>query len=565
MKTKLKLIFSAVLCFALIMPVCNAKSLDRFEVFEDESQRKLTVFGTPDGAKKGEGITIEILAKDIQSSSITGSLTKQDIKDKFILIKQVPADKDGGYTVTANMKGHPSGYYIVRVNGADNEIYVSTNADKQLVINDIKDAVQTGPVDTAKSKIEGIFDLDNERSTTVKTFNITDEVVFDVTSAGFADVFYGMTDDLTVDNFVERTNLSAYITALNEGKISVVDYKDEFDLGKKYLDAYDTYLTTSAKEKFTDTYYKGKNIKTASAVKNAFEKGVKNAWCAEFKNYADVGDFIDVFGEEIGLDTARLATLQNNTYKYNQLLEYLADLKKFSNTDAFASKANNKISDLLNSKPEGGGTGNSGNKKSSAPAAGAGVTTPVSPITSAEATVTFTDMEGYEWALEAVEALSAKNIINGVGEGEFAPGENVKREEILAMLLRAFEIEEEETDETFTDLIDGEWYVGTVKTAKKLGFVSGRPDGSFGIGDSVTREDVAVMAYNIAKAKGIEFDASNQEEFTDGNEISDYATEAVYALKNAGVINGVGEGKFAPKANCQRAEAAKIIFTLLTK
>ena len=71
------------------------------------------------------------------------------------------------------------------------------------------------------------------------------------------------------------------------------------------------------------------------------------------------------------------------------------------------------------------------------------------------------------------------------------------------------------------------------------------------------------MAYNIAKAKGTAFNTEKGEVFADDADVADYANEAVYALKNAEVINGKGEGMFAPKANCTRAEAAKMIYGLL--
>jgi hypothetical protein len=51
--------------------------------------------------------------------------------------------------------------------------------------------------------------------------------------------------------------------------------------------------------------------------------------------------------------------------------------------------------------------------------------------------------------------------------------------------------------------------------------------------------------------------------FGDDNEIADYAKKAVYALRDAKVINGVDTVNFAPKATATRAEAAKIIYGLL--
>ena len=136
---------------------------------------------------------------------------------------------------------------------------------------------------------------------------------------------------------------------------------------------------------------------------------------------------------------------------------------------------------------------------------------------------------------------------------------------MLVMIIRAFEEEIGEEKADFADAEADGWYSSYLAAAKKAGYINGRPDGSFGVGDSVTREDAAVMAYNIAKAKGVKFDTEKGVVFADDSEVADYASEAVYALKNAEVINGKGEGVFAPKATCTRAEAAKIIYTLINK
>ena len=65
---------------------------------------------------------------------------------------------------------------------------------------------------------------------------------------------------------------------------------------------------------------------------------------------------------------------------------------------------------------------------------------------------------------------------------------------------------------------------------------------------------------------GIEFQTNGiRNDFVDSDEISDYAREAVYRIKEIGIIDGVGENRFNPKGLCTRAMAAKIIDLLLQK
>ena len=97
------------------------------------------------------------------------------------------------------------------------------------------------------------------------------------------------------------------------------------------------------------------------------------------------------------------------------------------------------------------------------------------------------------------------------------------------------------------------------------GVVNGISDDMFGIGQNITRQDMCVMLYRIGKYVGGYFDDTTEatEKFGDDSEISDYASEAVYALKAREIINGVDEYNFAPLNTATRAEAAKMIYGMI--
>ena len=578
MKTKFKSIITGLLCATLLSSVCSAASFE-FDIIDTEAEKKLIITGTLDDVKKGDGIRIEILKKGMQSSEIADAYDKELLKDHFILLRQVPADENGGYTVTANMnkEGRGTGWYVVRVNGEDNEIYFALKEAKQELIDKIVEICKKGDEETeeeakvrATGELETLFDLANvndsgvRMSEVVLNFNITDEVVFDVTASELAEKFYLMAGDVSVDNFVEKMSLSAYITALCENKIDIIDYKGELGLDATYVTAYTDKLTSENKASFTADYFKDKNYETKESVQEAFKTAVLDSWCSYFNGYADVEEYIKDFGAVVGVDMEDYADLDKN--EKPELHEYLAGKEGFSSTEVFAKAANDKMKELLDD--EGGSGGSSGSGSNSGGIGGGTIVTPgIKPIenvpTEPGKGSSFNDMEGFDWAKEAVEALSLKGIVSGTGSGKYEPERNVTREEMLVMILRAFGIEIGEEVSDFTDAAADGWYNAYLAAAKKAGFVSGKPDGSFGVGEAVTREDAAVMAYNIAKAKGTAFNTEKGEVFADDADVADYANEAVYALKNAEVINGKGEGMFAPKANCTRAEAAKIIYTLI--
>ncbi|MGN0179854.1 MAG: S-layer homology domain-containing protein, partial [Monoglobaceae bacterium] len=175
----------------------------------------------------------------------------------------------------------------------------------------------------------------------------------------------------------------------------------------------------------------------------------------------------------------------------------------------------------------------------------------------------FVDMAGFDWAQEAVEYLYDKSIVNGKSERNFAPYDNVTREEFVKMIVGAFDIAPSDKETDLNDIDGDEWYAPYVNAACSCGIVQGHSDGNFGVGEYITREDVAVILYRTANVKDIKLNLYIGKKFNDADKISDYAQSPVGILYNNEIINGVGEGVFEPKMNANRGEAAVMIYKLL--
>jgi hypothetical protein len=115
----------------------------------------------------------------------------------------------------------------------------------------------------------------------------------------------------------------------------------------------------------------------------------------------------------------------------------------------------------------------------------------------------------------------------------------------------------------FTDVKADAWYASSIGAAQRLGIVNGRSDGAFGVNDSVTREEMAVMIYRAAIASGTALADGQATEFADLNAVSGYAREAVEALSKAGFISGMGDGRIEPQSPVSRAQSAVILYKLL--
>lgn len=176
----------------------------------------------------------------------------------------------------------------------------------------------------------------------------------------------------------------------------------------------------------------------------------------------------------------------------------------------------------------------------------------------------FKDMENFDWAVEAVESLYTKGIVNGKTERFYAPFDNVTREEFVKMIVGAFKIEVIPDNAEFTDVDDSEWYAPYIKAACSRGVVQGHSEGEFGVGEYITREDMAVILYRVASIRDMELDMRITETFADADEIAPYAQNPVGILYHNNILSGTGEGYFEPKQSANRAEAAVMIYKLLS-
>jgi len=108
----------------------------------------------------------------------------------------------------------------------------------------------------------------------------------------------------------------------------------------------------------------------------------------------------------------------------------------------------------------------------------------------------------------------------------------------------------------FSDLAGGLYYTPFAQWAALAGIAGGT---SFSANASITREDMCLMLYRYAAASGKTLPATVQKQnFSDDASISASARTAVYALQQAGVISGMGNGTFAPKGSATRAQVAQI-------
>ena len=176
-------------------------------------------------------------------------------------------------------------------------------------------------------------------------------------------------------------------------------------------------------------------------------------------------------------------------------------------------------------------------------------------------TISFKDVKESDWFYEAVSYAVENGLMSGMSEDIFAPNTPLTRE-MLAVVLYNVEGQPESTEaNTFTDVKGDMWYTDAILWANENGIVAGYDNGAYGVGDLITREQFATILYRYAQFKGYDTTQGGMavREFSDYENISDYARPAMAWAVNAGIMGGMDDGTLMPQGKATRAEAATML------
>ncbi|OXM87313.1 S-layer homology domain-containing protein [Paenibacillus rigui] len=182
-----------------------------------------------------------------------------------------------------------------------------------------------------------------------------------------------------------------------------------------------------------------------------------------------------------------------------------------------------------------------------------------------ENTKEFQDMSGH-WARAEVQSMANKLIVQGTTDEKFAPDRTVTRAEFAALLVRTLGLTssiDPKSKASFNDIQMKDWYNGVIAAAAEHRLVSGFEDGTYRPDDQMTRQEMTVMIYRAMQFAGYSQGTSSAPSFSDEKEVAGWAKEAMAALANMQIINGVTANKFAPNQTATRAESTVILNRML--
>lgn len=198
----------------------------------------------------------------------------------------------------------------------------------------------------------------------------------------------------------------------------------------------------------------------------------------------------------------------------------------------------------------------------------------------AKLSYSYTDIVQHDYARDYMEALFAKGIMKAIDpDTSFGADQYITRGEFTRAIVKAKQMPfDYQGTKHFIDVSSSDSNIAEnalydyryIETAARAGFVRGTQPQVFSPGDSISRQDAAVI---IAKALNLKMDtdqtkidAGLQKIFKDATSVDRYARAAVLAVAKKGFINGSaidGDSKkgfnYSPTAKMLRSDTAVIL------
>ena len=136
-------------------------------------------------------------------------------------------------------------------------------------------------------------------------------------------------------------------------------------------------------------------------------------------------------------------------------------------------------------------------------------------------TVSFADVSADAWYAQAVNALASLGIVQGVGDGMFAPERTITRAEFTVIAMRFAELPTGGTN-PFSDVRTSDWFYAQVVGAAQYGWITGYTNGTFGPNNTITRAEVtAIVNRMLSRSADEDFVDDNAAELVRFNDVSD--------------------------------------------
>lgn len=167
----------------------------------------------------------------------------------------------------------------------------------------------------------------------------------------------------------------------------------------------------------------------------------------------------------------------------------------------------------------------------------------------------FSDVPESKWYYNWVYEAAAAGIVQGTTPTTYSPNNNIRRDHFALMVVRMLDVDVSSyTDTPFSDVNNSSSAAKAIAYCADKGIIDGVGNGRFAPASYVTREQAAKIIAGALDLKGTDAD-----KFNDDAKIANWAKTYVYACKADGIFEGDNKGNFNPKNYIKRSEAAKVM------
>lgn len=176
----------------------------------------------------------------------------------------------------------------------------------------------------------------------------------------------------------------------------------------------------------------------------------------------------------------------------------------------------------------------------------------------------YVDLAVGDWFHEDVDTILLAGVMEGVAENTFAPGDALTRAMFVTVLYRTIGEPEVNAKTAFTDLEANSWYEKAVIWAEANGVTNGYTATTFVPDDHVSREQMATLLYRMADSYKLcdTTVRADLAEFSDGEDVSDWALEAMKWAVAQNIFRGDENGALNPADDAERCQAAAVVVRL---
>jgi hypothetical protein len=177
--------------------------------------------------------------------------------------------------------------------------------------------------------------------------------------------------------------------------------------------------------------------------------------------------------------------------------------------------------------------------------------------------VKFNDVNENHWAYKYISSLVKSGIIKGKSDKIFDPEEALTRGQFASMLVRALELKAQNTA-PFKD-VSGQ-LSEEAAAAYESGIIKGVTTDKFYPNQKINREQMAAMIMRAYEVKtGSKYASKTTHQYKDRASITPEFRAQIDAVHELDIMTGNKDGSFQPKAKSTRAQAAKVVYQLLQK